>query len=382
HLVLCDTGSQFPANLEYFIGCLRAPYRQRALSGAEQASESNTSSSNASESPSRARTARADLPIVILSPHEPEPSLKRLLQRFGQVYMVQGSPLVRKDLFRAQIHCAEKAVVLSGAGNNAYSTSRHTDDSAALLAVLNIESLALDDDFFVVVEFIHRENMKFVGESETVPIDELYAQAILRPSFMSGHVFAPCMLDTLICQTYYNNHLLDIIKQFIFSHRVSDRKVDIYASQRTSPKRHHRSHKSPEPAPLSAMATAVATPREELPSAGHTISSHYPACDPLLDSSPDGSSSSEGDDDTNEPDQMAYYGHTFLVPIPSHFVGGLYSALFSHLCRNHQAVALGLYRSVTHKQSPLWYVLCNPGPAMTLRRGDRVYVLSNREPQL
>lgn len=26
------------------------------------------------------------------------------------------------------------------------------------------------------------------------------AQAMLRPSFMSGNVYAPCMLDTVICQ--------------------------------------------------------------------------------------------------------------------------------------------------------------------------------------
>ncbi|RKP33121.1 hypothetical protein BJ085DRAFT_27940, partial [Dimargaris cristalligena] len=214
HLVICDTGTTFPPNLEYFISCIRAPHRRQPTA----------------PGPTRSGPLLTTMPVVILTKNEPDPVQQRLLQNFGQVYMVRGSALIRKDLFRAKIHLAEKAVILSGLKSQSSDVSQRTADSSALLAVLNIESLAQDGDFFIVVEFIHRENMKFVGESETVPIDEVYAQAVLRPSFMSGHVFAPCMLDTLICQTYYNNHLLDIVKHLIFSHRGADDSVQLYAS--------------------------------------------------------------------------------------------------------------------------------------------------------
>jgi hypothetical protein len=44
------------------------------------------------------------------------------------------------------------------------------------------------------------------------------AQALLRPSFMSGNVYTSSMLDTIICQCYYNTHLRDVLSQLIFSH--------------------------------------------------------------------------------------------------------------------------------------------------------------------
>ena len=43
------------------------------------------------------------------------------------------------------------------------------------------------------------------------------AQALLRPSFMGGFVSSPSMLDTLICQTYYNSNLLDILERLMYS---------------------------------------------------------------------------------------------------------------------------------------------------------------------
>lgn len=41
---------------------------------------------------------------------------------------------------------------------------------------------------------------------------------MLRPSFMSGNVYTSSMLDTIICQCYYNTHLRDVLSQLIFSH--------------------------------------------------------------------------------------------------------------------------------------------------------------------
>ncbi|KAJ1657012.1 hypothetical protein IWQ61_003517 [Dispira simplex] len=335
HLVVCDTGTTFPLNLEHFISGLRAPYRLRTASkGGTEPTSSD-----------RVHGVTGILPIVILSKNEPDTSQLRLLQSFEQVYLVKGSALVRKDLFRARIHTAEKAVVLSGLNNQSTDVAQRTADSTALLAVLNIESLSQDDDFFIVVEFIHRENMKFVGESETVSIDELYAQAILRPSFMSGHVFAPCMLDTLICQTYYNNHILDIVKHFIFSHNVAKDFMD-YSD-------------------TSNATTLQATPAE-------LSRPHSQMDSPINNSSDDSDSGLTGGE---------YSGHMFLCKVPDRYIGRLYMSFFADLCRSHQAIALGLYRSVSHNKHPLWYVLVNPGPAMTLRRGDQVYCLAHQAPQ-
>jgi hypothetical protein len=42
-------------------------------------------------------------------------------------------------------------------------------------------------------------------------------QVVLSAPFVSGHVSSPWMLDTLLCQSYYKPHLLNILKQLLFS---------------------------------------------------------------------------------------------------------------------------------------------------------------------
>ncbi|KAJ2006106.1 hypothetical protein H4R26_001571 [Coemansia thaxteri] len=282
-------------------------------------------------------------PIVILSPAEPSPSQLDDLARFGSVYVVSGSPLSRTDLARVRIHRASCGIVLANreealsaaadvanklslAGSDTTATA--TADAPALLSVLNIEALTwANPDFFLSVEFIHRENMQFVGDSETIRINEVYAQAFLRPSFMSGRVYTPVMLDTLICQAYYNEYVLEIMQRLIFSH-------------------------------------------------GNVV--HALGLAKLNEAGVDAAAMVDGD----VPDGDVRDGHVFLVEVPARFHGRSYSSLFSYCCFNHAAVPIGLYRAVTHHRQPLWYVMPNPAPACVLREDDRVYLIASTRPSL
>lgn len=88
HLVICDSSNNFPENLDIFISVLR---------------EKNSACRN--------------MPVVILSNGEPNDSHRDALKKFGQVYIVKGSPLRREDLFRAGVEHAKKCVVLSDSSN-------------------------------------------------------------------------------------------------------------------------------------------------------------------------------------------------------------------------------------------------------------------------
>ena len=103
------------------------------------------------------------------------------------------------------------------------------------MIALNIESMSANEECFVIVECIHRETFKMIGESHSVKNNQedygnikylflinwsikqtiviiitiiiiiiiiimITVQALLRPAFMSGNVFAPNDLDTLLCQ--------------------------------------------------------------------------------------------------------------------------------------------------------------------------------------
>ncbi|KAJ2325205.1 hypothetical protein GGI00_005105, partial [Coemansia sp. RSA 2681] len=351
HIVVCDTSNEFPSNIAYLVSCIRAAApAERAEVPAEHAAP--RASAFASLYEQLARPARAtkpaqerapaflnQQPVVILSPGEPSAAARDDLARFGNVHVVCGSPLSRADLARARIHTARSGIVLANreealdaaadvasrlslAGSDTTATA--TADAPALLSVLNIEALTYARaDFFLSVEFIHRENMQFVGDTETVRINEVYAQAFLRPSFMAGRVYAPVMLDTLICQAYYNEHVLELMQRLIFSHGDVARALGM--------------------AKLSEAGIA-------------------------------------GDDAHEEEEEGA--GHVFLVEVPPRFHGRGYASLFSHCCFKHAAVPIGLYRAATHHRQPLWYVMPNPGAACVLREDDRVYLIANTRPDL
>ncbi|CAG8453233.1 802_t:CDS:10 [Diversispora eburnea] len=173
HILICDHSEVFPENLDIFLMVLR-----------EQHSSCH------------------DLPVVILSDSEPSDGRKRLLEKFGAVFFVKGSPLRRKDLYRAKVHLAKKCVILSDASRYER-INDGVSDSTSLMIALNVESLAANEECFVLVECIYRETFKMIGESDSVKNnEEEYIQAIMRPSFMSGNVFTPCNLDTMLCQNH------------------------------------------------------------------------------------------------------------------------------------------------------------------------------------
>ncbi|KAI0244776.1 hypothetical protein L0F63_002877 [Massospora cicadina] len=199
HVVICDGSPSFPRAMEYFVGSFRAPHL--------------------SNKP----------PIVILTVAEPSRGQRNVLEQLGDVHFLRGSPLSRKALFSAGVSRAAKAVVLC---HDAASTrgGERTVDANSLLTVLNMGSMALDPNFFVVVEFIYRENMKLVGAGEVISSSEKYAQALLRPAFMSGHVLAPCMLEPLVCQAYYNEDFLVVVDRLVFDASLDlSRRVGGYA---------------------------------------------------------------------------------------------------------------------------------------------------------
>jgi hypothetical protein len=90
HILICYPGKNFPENLDIFLSVLR---------------EQNSSC--------------RETPVVILSSAELSESTKRILEKYGSVHFVEGSPLKRKDLYRAGVNLAKKCVVLSdGTGSS------------------------------------------------------------------------------------------------------------------------------------------------------------------------------------------------------------------------------------------------------------------------
>ncbi|KAJ3309090.1 hypothetical protein HDU76_003727 [Blyttiomyces sp. JEL0837] len=316
HLIICSHSPQrFPGNLAYIV----APVRKRFPTMA----------------------------IVILAPCPPDDEELAMVKAYGLVFYVKGSPLVRGDLRKAGGEFAIKAIILGNPTQD--SAQRPTADSAALLSVLNIEAMARNR-IFINMEFLHPENMKLVGSGEdfTSKVD-LRGQS-LNPAYVGGHIFSQSMLHTLLVQTYYNPHLLIILKQLIF--------------------RTGRSSSSSSSGPSNNVAFG-----------GHVRKASNPVNNQSLDG----------------------HDNLFRVKIPRKYYGQRYALLSVRLMRDHNAIAIGLYRraeeklgslpaiaGITNKvdgiandvpdSSDIRYVVANPAQDTRLRKGDHVFLLAEVQP--
>jgi hypothetical protein len=116
HIVLCC--NTFPRNLESFIAPMRSTTHGKQganlLSGS---SKPVTSGSGGSGSTSKDAKFLTVVPIVVLCPREKDDrEWRRLVSKYAEIYYVKGSVVAKKDLVRARIEKAYRAVVLTDIG--------------------------------------------------------------------------------------------------------------------------------------------------------------------------------------------------------------------------------------------------------------------------
>lgn len=186
HLLFCSLSPTFPSNLAYFI----VPFRRKH-----------------------------QCPIVFLSPSTPELNEWEHLQSYGDIHHVQGTGLLRKDLAKANIQLATHCIILA----NTETQIQHdlTADSLALLALLNVQALT-DSNPYIMIEFIHTDNMKYIGSSsiqkQNLGLSDVHqlSMHVLFPAFMAGHVFSRDMFHSILAQSYYTPNLLPFMKVYLF----------------------------------------------------------------------------------------------------------------------------------------------------------------------
>ncbi|KAJ1992015.1 hypothetical protein H4R33_001173 [Dimargaris cristalligena] len=477
HIVICDASSSFPRHIEYLVQSLKTAFSNDAL------------------------------PIVILCPSNPPRVQSLTLKDFQNVYVVEGTPLSSQDLARTYVERARGVIVLSNAKHYASATKRLID-SSAVLAEINIRSRRSirRRPCFSVLEMVHRHNIKYLdGETPLKSTDPLASQ-LLQPSFASGNVFLPTMLDVMMCHSYFNPHILDIYKHLIFSNdhfttpqpttapemvqgrevtpstttysiqlpptqasippstngnpdttsravvvppplsahtssasfdssspsssslsppgsdsgvdskqlvrRVSTESIgpnvllpnitEEPADISTVPVESRPSSKGRLTSPSSSAPTSRPRPRTNANLGYHPVSVHSspylrPTC-PEIPS--DGPSHTERDSlepgealppelvqaqaEAGRPKRRISRGRIFLVSLPPAYIDVLkvYGELYLDLLEAHEAVAIGLYRSVARNYgTPFKCVFTNPPAGTALRVNDQVYVIAQQKPQ-
>ena len=170
--------------------------------------------------PLRSKTlSNPRIPIVILSNDngredsiDCETYIWREINRFEEIYIMQGSALNPADLEKARITKAKAVIILSKPNDyNANIKSQNMMDADVIFMYKTIKSTFSNS--IIITELASTSTINFLiqGKDENL---EKYGYSISRP-FAAGEIYFSSLLDTLLCQAYYAPKITEILDQLI-----------------------------------------------------------------------------------------------------------------------------------------------------------------------
>ena len=184
--------------------------------------------------PLRSKTlANPRIPIVILSNDSGrddsvdwETYIWREINRFEEIYIMQGSALNPADLEKARIAKARAVIILSKpqeTGNRLKNQSMMDADVIFMYKTIrNTFSNSI-----IITELASTSTINFLIQSKDENLEK-YGYSISRP-FAAGEIYFSFLLDTLLCQAYYSPKITEILEQLIMgSANTSEKLVKLY----------------------------------------------------------------------------------------------------------------------------------------------------------
>jgi hypothetical protein len=173
------------------------------------------------------------IPIVILSNSNGrddgidwETSIWNEINRFEEIYIMQGSALNPADLEKARITKAKAVIILSkpqeGGSNMKSQTMMDADVIFMYKTIRNTFSNSI-----IITDLASTSTINFLiqGKDENL---EKYGYSISTP-FAAGEIYFSSLLDTLLCQAYYSPKITEILDQLIMgSVNTSEQLAKIY----------------------------------------------------------------------------------------------------------------------------------------------------------
>lgn len=329
--------------------------------------------------PLRAKTLGALKHIVILYPGDFPLAVWQRIGIFESIWIVRGSPLEEADIRRCGIFKAKQVIMLadatsltsgkgSDAGDNRRASSKGvstTDaDSDALVdadAIFCYQAVKrLNEAANVVVEIVRQSNVTYLDPETGLNSNEIDYK--FTPQFASGALFTTSLLDTLVCQAFYNTKIVEVINKFV-GFGVENSHDALHKANASSPTKSQSYMSGPtngRTSPLGSISRTIGS------GGGSGSSPHHP--------------SSTSAFTTKHLTSAALY----QIPV---MVEGLesrtYGALYSHLARRN-LIPLGILRGIFAntksgpKNNKMPYVFTNPPKDTELFSCDKVFVLSQK----
>jgi hypothetical protein len=181
--------------------------------------------------PLRARYLKELMYIVILNPEPPNPELWNQISIFPNLIYVRGSSLVNEDLIRAGIKHAKKAVIMDSGKINSNDATRidmgndRMTDAESIFIYKAIKKC--NPSLQIMIELVYPSNIEFLEPKSTQKedLDKAKEDNEFKYEYLSlyasGEVYISAIIDTLTCQSYYNPHIVTILKQLLSSGQSS-----------------------------------------------------------------------------------------------------------------------------------------------------------------
>ena len=160
--------------------------------------------------PLRSRNKTKHYPILIIDKNEHISSkIWKEIQYFPDIYYMQGNPIKSDDLKKAGVSKAQAVVILSKYNQDNDSLEMMDSDSIFIYKAIKNES----QKTLIIADLM---SVNAIGYLSLVGDENLELYGFwLNEAFASGELYISSMLDTLICQAFYNPYILNIISQLM-----------------------------------------------------------------------------------------------------------------------------------------------------------------------
>mmetsp|Transcript_8231 Transcript_8231/g.15524 ORF Transcript_8231/g.15524 Transcript_8231/m.15524 type:complete len:1217 (+) Transcript_8231:175-3825(+) len=149
--------------------------------------------------------------IVILYPYEIPQHIWRRISIFEGIFHVRGSPLEESDIRRAGIFRASQVVVLADPNAEDRETQAGVDALVDADAIFTYHCVRrLNEKTQVMIEIVKQQNVTYLDP--TAGLDSDYK---FTPQFAAGLLFTSSMLDSIVCQAFYNPQIIRVLNQLI-----------------------------------------------------------------------------------------------------------------------------------------------------------------------
>jgi potassium large conductance calcium-activated channel subfamily M alpha protein 1 len=154
--------------------------------------------------------------IVILYPGIMPHSVWQKICIFESILIVRGSSLEEADIRRAGVFKANQIIVL--ADESSSKADVNLKDISKMEALIDSDAIfcyqcvkRMNENANVVIEIVRHNNVCYLDPESTSSSGDYK----FTPQFASGSLFTSSLLDTIVCQSFYNPQIIDVIAKLV-----------------------------------------------------------------------------------------------------------------------------------------------------------------------